>query len=363
VWRLACSLFARPGPTLIAALSARERAALPALQAVRAVKPQVVDARFVLCPYCQLQRGPVVREGTDESSRLLCRCPECGPVPVDTDDLGAVAFDVDWLLRKLRLALEVAGPASTSLGAGLWRLGHGSRGTVLLARSLDQVLLQPDVLERVRERGSAALWLLTPQPLRHVDAALLGRGILWLSLEERFTFYGGKLNFLADASGAATEHVDDAATAPWHGPFARDFRWVHLPDWPHGPIGLTKMQAAVFQALWTFGGDEQEAYPIMGKAGSGSDKPIDVFKVKARNKGDPQYEGPRYAYQQLVVTHQRTGTYAMPCALSGTERNLVVAGEGGIASTVPRATAGPNPNGRDRPCRRPPSSDLVIEID
>jgi hypothetical protein len=314
VWQLACTLFARPGPTLIAALSVRERAALPTLQAVKAVKPQVVDARFVLCPYCHLQRGPVVREGADGSSQLLCQCPECGLVPVDTDNLGAVAFDVDWLLRKLRLALEVAGPASTALGTGLWRLGHGRQGTVLLARNLDHVLLQPAVLERARERGAAALWLLAPQPLRPVDAALLGRGNVWLPLEQRFTFYGGKLSFLVDARGTDADVVYDAATAPLHGPFARDFRWVHLPDWPHGPIALTRMQAAVFQALWAFGGDAQEAYPIMVKAGSSSDKPIDVFKVKACNKGNPQYEGPRYAYQQLVVTHRRTGTYAMPSA-------------------------------------------------
>lgn len=317
VWRLACRLFARPGPTLLVTLSARERTALSTLQAVKAVKPQVVDARFVLCPYCQLQRGPVVREGTDGSSRLLCRCPKCGPVPVDSDDLGAVIFDVDWLLRKLRLALEVAGQASAGVVADVWWLGKIRQGTVLLARNLDQVLLQPAVLERARERGAAGLWLLTPQPLRSVDAALLGRSVVWLPLEQRFTFYGGKLSFLADASGADAGDVDDAATAPWHGPFARDFRWVHLPDWPHGPIALTKTQAAVLQALWAFGGDEQEAYSIMAKAGSRSDKPIDVFKVKARNKGDPQYEGPLYGYQQLVVSNRRTGTYAMPCARSG----------------------------------------------
>ena len=117
---------------------------------------------------------------------------------------------------------------------------------------------------------------------------------------------------------------DDAA--PVHGPFARDFRWVQLPDWPHGPIALSKMQAAVFQALWAFAGDEQEAAAIMAKAGSGSQKPIDVFKVKARHKGDPQYEGPRYAYQRLVVTNRRTGTYALPCARPGYRAPAVAEG-------------------------------------
>jgi hypothetical protein len=41
---------------------------------------------------------------------------------------------------------------------------------------------------------------------------------------------------------------------------------------------------------------------------------VDLFKVKARDKGKPEAEGPLSAYRMLVVTQQRAGLYAMPCA-------------------------------------------------
>jgi hypothetical protein len=53
---------------------------------------------------------------------------------------------------------------------------------------------------------------------------------------------------------------------------------------------------------------------IMGSAGLKSDKPNDIFKMKARDKGRPEAEGPLVAYRTLVTTRQREGLYAMPCA-------------------------------------------------
>jgi hypothetical protein len=53
----------------------------------------------------------------------------------------------------------------------------------------------------------------------------------------------------------------------------------------------------------------------MNKAGSDSAKPIDVFKIKTGNKGDPKYEGPLHAYKELVIVQRRAGTYSMPCAI------------------------------------------------
>jgi hypothetical protein len=53
---------------------------------------------------------------------------------------------------------------------------------------------------------------------------------------------------------------------------------------------------------------------IMQRAGLKSDKPIDVFKVKSRDKGKPEPERRLAAYGALVVTQQRQGLYAMPCA-------------------------------------------------
>ena len=53
---------------------------------------------------------------------------------------------------------------------------------------------------------------------------------------------------------------------------------------------------------------------IMERAQLNSDKPIDVFKVKSRDKGKPGVDLPLVAYRKLVVTQQRQGLYALPCA-------------------------------------------------
>ena len=49
----------------------------------------------------------------------------------------------------------------------------------------------------------------------------------------------------------------------------------------------------------------------MRAAGLDSEKPMDVFKVKAANRDDPTYEGPRWAYNQLVVRQRRLGQYRL----------------------------------------------------
>lgn len=116
---------------------------------------------------------------------------------------------------------------------------------------------------------------------------------------------------IAAGDGSKTKIPEASAR---NGPFSEDFRWVHLPDWPHGPIALSLKQAAVLRSMWSFGGKPQVAERIMVRAGSQSDKPMDVFKLKSVNKGDPRYEGPLYAYRKLVQVNRQEGTYAMPCA-------------------------------------------------
>lgn len=46
-------------------------------------------------------------------------------------------------------------------------------------------------------------------------------------------------------------------------------------------------------------------------------KPIDLFKIKSKDKGKPEHEARLAAYGALVVTQQRAGLYAMPCAATG----------------------------------------------
>ena len=100
-------------------------------------------------------------------------------------------------------------------------------------------------------------------------------------------------------------------------PFAADFKWATLPDVQATPIRFTDGQAKVFESLWSFKGVEVDGERIMQRAGQKSDKPIDLFKIKSKDKGKPEHEARLAAYGALVVMQQRAGLYAMPCAAAG----------------------------------------------
>ncbi|MCH2221857.1 MAG: hypothetical protein MK097_16260 [Dechloromonas sp.] len=307
-WALVCRLFAGGTPVLHASLSPRELGTLPALG--RAVRPAALDQRFLLCPYCQQHRAQVWGDGRGGRT---CHCPECGPVSVAADDGAALALDEDWLRRKLRLALSIESrDGIDALGDGVWRLGDSRCSPVLLARDLIRLWREPALLERVRVAGGP-IRVITPKP-RETRGAPFGPGVEWLALEDRFAFYGDGISFIAPTGEPPAAQASDPRT-PVKGPFSADFRWVTLPDWPHGPIRLTEAQAAVFEALWSFKGEPRTAEQVMRRAGLDSAKPIDVFKVKTRDKGKPEAEGPLVAYRALVqVVQGRPGLYSMPCA-------------------------------------------------
>ncbi|WP_448254095.1 hypothetical protein [Ottowia oryzae] len=305
-WALVCRLFAGGTPVLRATLSPREVSALSALG--KAVRPKVVDQSFVLCPHCQQHR---VQVWSDGRRGRICRCPDCGQVPVEASDGAALALDEDWLRQKMRLALDIESrDGIDDLGDGAWRLGDSRRSPVVLARDLTRVLHEPTLLDRVRVAGSNIL-VITPRP-RTTRGSPFGSGVEWLALEERFTFYGGGITFIPSVPSAAPVVADPAA--PVNGPFSADFKWATLPNVQSTPIHFTQGQAKVFEALWSFKGAEVDGERIMQRAGQKSDKPIDLFKIKSRDKGKPEYEARLAAYVALVVTQQRAGLYSMPCA-------------------------------------------------
>ncbi len=305
-WTLVCRLFACGTPVLHATLSPPEVGSLAALG--KAVKPTVVDQSFVLCPHCQQHRAQVWGDGR---GGRMCRCPDCGPVTVDAADGAAVALDEDWLRQKMRLALGIESrDGIDDLGDGVWRLGDARRCPALLARDLTRVLHEPALLERVRVAGGD-IRVITPKP-RMTRGAPFGAGVEWLALEERFTFYGGGITFIPSAP-SVTPTVADPAT-PVNGPFSADFKWATLPEIQSTPIQFTDGQAKVFKALWTFKGVETDGARIMQRAGQKSEKPNDLFKIKAKDKNKPVYEARLAAYHALVITQQREGLYAMPCA-------------------------------------------------
>lgn len=231
---------------------------------------------------------------------------------VAADDVAALVLDEDWLRQKLRLALEIESRDGVDdLGGGVWRLGDSRRSPVLLAREIVRLWREPALLDRVRAAGGDVR-VITPKP-RKTRGAPFGAGVEWLALEDRFAFYGGGIAFISAGGARGTAGVIDPTT-PVHGPFSEDFRWVTLPDWPGGPIRCTDGQAAVFKSLWSFKGEPVTSERVMQRADLDSDKPIDVFKVKARDRGKPEAEGPLAAYRALVVTQKRQGLYSMPCA-------------------------------------------------
>ena len=305
-WALVCRLFAGGTPVLRAALSPRDVDALSVLG--KAIKPTTVNQSFVLCPHCQQHRAQVWGDGR---GGRMCRCPDCGPVTVEAADGAALVLDEDWLRQKMRLALGIESrDGIDDLGGGAWRLGDARRSPVLLARDLTRVLHEPALLERVRVAGGD-IRVITPRPST-TRGAPFGAGVEWLALEERFAFYGGGITFIATPSPVA-QAVADPAT-PVNGPFSADFRWATLPDVQATPIQFTKGQASVFKALWELKGVEVDGERVMQRAGQKSDKPIDLFKIKSRDKGKPEYEARLAAYVALVVTQQRAGLYSMPCA-------------------------------------------------
>ena len=220
-------------------------------------------------------------------------------------DVAAQELDEEWFRAKLRLAMDInSRDGIIDLGSGVWHLGEARRDPVLLARSLINVWREPTILDRVRVKGGN-IRVIAPRH-RETRGEPFGHGVEWLSLEERFAFYGGGITYTPVAETAGMPEEADPTT-PVFGPFSADFRWVTLDSWPEGAIHSTPGQAAVFKALWEFKGEWRRGEQVMLRAGLNSTKPSDVFKAA-------RYEGPRHAYQTLVDTQEREGLYAMPCA-------------------------------------------------
>lgn len=311
-WALICRLFAGGTPVLRATLSPRETVALTILG--KAVKPTMMDQSFVLCPHCQQHRAQVWGDGR---GGRMCRCPDCGPVAVEVNDGAALALDEEWLRTKMRLALDIESrDGIDDLGGGVWRLGDARRSPVLLARDLTRVLHEPALLNRVRVAGGDVR-VITPRPST-THGSPFSAGVEWLVLEERFTFYGGGITLLGRPSPSVTPAAADPAT-PVNGPFSADFKWATLPNISSVPIRLTEGQAKVFESLWSFKGETTTSERIMQRAGLDSAKPSDLFKIKKKDKGKPEPAAQHAAYGALVVTQQRAGLYAMPCAAAGKE--------------------------------------------
>jgi hypothetical protein len=296
-------------PVKEASLSHNERIGLKRLLQDKVVESAPVRLDCVMCPYCQQLDGLV----TLEDGKMVCHCPDCGPVELDDEDKQAWQLKPGWLARKIRAALNLDGSQQSELGKGIVRLGLFDRHPVVIAPKLITLQTCPDLIERARVGRCAEPWFFTPRPLKNVDSQVLGRSAYWWSLEERFALFGSGLSLIPP--GAVIEELGSEPPGPTHGPFSADFRWVFLDDAPDDPVLLSDAQAAIFKALWYFRGEPQPGEVILNKAQSKSDRPGDLFKIKPLNKGDPRYERQKLAFDALVMRKKdRESSYWMPCA-------------------------------------------------
>ncbi len=308
---LAALMFVRGNATFESSMHDEEISALQVLKQVKAVVPGVVNSQDALCAFCGLYRGPIFR--TDDG--LMVQCPDCGPFALDPASQRNWRLDDEWLIRKLRGALDISPQATTAhIADGVWDIGRYKKRPVVLARRIDLVERHGLRIFHGLEPRSQS-WVITPRPLvRQPLDPLMGMATWW-QLEDRFALHGLALRLLDPNRGEKADALQDGIpSVAVHGPFSEDFAWVHLGGWPHGPIRLTEAQAHLFSVLWKHRNQPQSAEFLMREAGLGSERPIDIFKLKTSNRGDPRYEGPMQAYKTLVVRQQRYGLYQLNCA-------------------------------------------------
>ncbi len=304
---LAALFFLRGGVSMESGLHDEEIQALHVLKQVKAVVSGQINARDAMCAFCGLYRGPIFRN----DDGLMVQCPDCGPFRLDPASQRSWQLDDEWLIRKLRGALDIA-PHSAVLPIvdGVWDIGRYKKRPVVLARRIDLVERHGLRIFHGPEPRKQS-WVITPRPLGRLNQDLLAGTATWWHLEDRFTLHGMALRLLGSDPDAVVHANGISIPAAVNGPFSSDFAWVHLADWPHGPIRLTEAQSRLFSVLWEHRHQAESAEFLMGHAGLASDKPMDVFKVKAANRGDPLYEGPIHAYEQLVSRQRRLGLYQL----------------------------------------------------
>ena len=304
---LAALLFVRGGFSLESGLHDGEISALQVLKQVKAVVASKVNATDAMCAFCGLYRGPIFR--SDDG--LMVQCPDCGPFRLDPASQRSWQLDDEWLIRKLRGALDIAAHSTVSpIAEGVWDIGRYKKRPVVLARRIDLVERHGLRIFHGPEPRNQS-WVITPRPLGRLTQDPLAGAATWWHLEDRFALHGMTLRLLGDDPDAVVDANGAVIPVAVHGPFSQDFTWVHVDGWPQGPIRLTEAQARLFEVLWEHRNQAQSAELLMRQAGLASEKPMDVFKLKASNRGDAKYEGPLHAYERLVIRQRRHGLYRL----------------------------------------------------
>jgi hypothetical protein len=303
---LAGLLMTRGGYSYERSIPKGQVSGLKLLSELKAIVPGALDSRYASCSFCGLHRGPVFRC----DGEMHVQCPDCGPYKVDLSEQRNWSLDIDWMIRKLRAALNIAAHvAIQKLYEGVWQIGLYKKRAVILAERIELVVANALNLFHGKTPRLDS-WVITPRPLSRTSLDPLLGTATWWHLEDCFAIHGNGLRFVGEEGDVIEASVEPRSVAV-HGPFSETFEWVHIPDWSNDPIRLTAAQAAIFEVLWRYRGQPQSAETIMSKAHLSSDKLIDVFKIKAANRGDSTYEGPMHAYETLVIRNRRLGLYVL----------------------------------------------------
>ena len=122
---LAALMFLRGNASFESSLHDEEIAALQVLKQVQAVVPGVVNSQDAICAFCGLYRGPIFRT----NDGLMVQCPDCGPFALDPASQRSWRLDDEWLIRKLRGALDISPHATaTQIVDGVWDIGRYKNG-------------------------------------------------------------------------------------------------------------------------------------------------------------------------------------------------------------------------------------------
>ena len=241
---LASLLLTRGGYSYERSIPKTQVNGLKILIELKAVVPGPLDSRYASCSFCGLYRGPVFRC----DGEMHVQCPDCGPYKVDLSEQRNWAVDIEWLIRKLRAALNIPAHISVQkLHEGVWQIGVNKKRAVLLAQRIELVVANALHLFHGKTPRPDS-WVITPRPLGRTSSDPLSGTAIWWHLEDRFAIHGNGLRLVGEGSDELNLVVQPKLAAV-HGPFSETFEWVHMPDWSSEPVRLTAAQAAIFEAV------------------------------------------------------------------------------------------------------------------
>jgi len=221
---LAALFFVRGGVSMESGLHDGEIQALHVLKQAKAVVPGQINARDAMCAFCGLYRGSIFRN----DDGLMVQCPDCGPFRLDPASQRSWQLDDEWLIRRLRGALDIASHSAASpIVDGVWDIGRYKKRPVVLARRIDLVERHGLRIFHGSEPRNQS-WVITPRPLGRMTQDPLEGTATWWRLEDRFALHGMALRLLGDEPEDKVDSYGKVIPVAVHGPFSHDFAWVHL---------------------------------------------------------------------------------------------------------------------------------------